>query len=154
MAGEPNAVTVEFYNAGTYPVTIGRVSLRAPGGWTVAGDELAGETVAAGDRVEALLTVTVDSAARPSQPYFLERPMIGAHYDWSGVAPEIRGRPFEPPILNALIEASIAGVNLVLEREVTYRYNDQARGEQRRALRVVPEYGSAVGPVLPKEWLV
>jgi len=148
VAGEQTEITVQFYNAGPYEVTLNDISLITPPGWTVTGQDRGVMTVPTGDQIEAQLVLTIDPDAQPSQPYFLERPMWGAQYDWSDAQPEVRGRPFEPPVVRAVIHASVMGESLRLEREVTYRYSDQATGEVRRALRVVPAIDVKLNPGL------
>lgn len=81
-------------------------------------------------------------------PYFLSRPLEGALYDWSAAPPEIRGEPLSPPPLAARFRLRVAGVEVVTEREVVERYRDQAVGEVRRPLRVVPGLEVAVSPDL------
>jgi hypothetical protein len=55
----------------------------------------------------------------------------------------VRGDPFGPPELRARFVLDSAAV---LEREVSLRINDQARGEVRRPLAVVPRVDVAVDP--------
>ena len=148
VAGEQSMITIQFYNAGPYELTLNGISLVTPPGWIVTGQDQGVMTVPPGDEIEAQLVVTIAPDAQPSQPYFLERPMLGAQYDWSDAQPEVRGRPFEPPVVRAVIHASVMGESLRLEREVTYRYNDQATGEVRRALRVVPAVDVKLSPRL------
>jgi len=50
-----------------------------------------------------------------------------------------RGLPFGPPPLTARFSFTLEGVPVTLEREVVHLHRDQAVGEVRRPLRVVPE---------------
>jgi len=84
------------------------------------------------------LEVAVRPDARPTMPYFRRQALAGDLYDWTGVPPEQRGQPFEPPALRVRFEVVLEGVPIALEREAVYRYRDQARGEVRRPLRVAP----------------
>ncbi|HEX2254013.1 MAG TPA: NEW3 domain-containing protein, partial [Thermoanaerobaculia bacterium] len=93
-------------------------------------------------------TVAVPAGAPATAPYFLERPLDGALYDWSGAPPEVRGEPFGPPPVAARFHVEVAGVPLTLEREVTWRFRDQALGEVREPLRVVPPVTVALTPDL------
>jgi hypothetical protein len=93
-------------------------------------------------------TATVPPGAPPTLPYFLERPLAGALYDWSAAPPELRGEPFGPPPLTARFHLRISGIALTLDREVVHRARDQAVGEVRRPLRVVPPVEVAVTPEL------
>lgn len=102
--------------------------------------------------------VTLPAAAPPTVPYFLARPLQGALYDWTGVPAAVRGEPFGPPPLVARFHLSVAdgssaaggrgATEVVLEREVVYRFRDQAVGEVRRPLRVVPPLEVALAPDL------
>lgn len=94
------------------------------------------------------LRAVVPADAPPSRPYFLVRPLAGALYDWSAAPPELHGEPFGPPPLAARFRVTVAGVDLELEREVVARQRDQAVGEVRRPLRVVPALELAVEPEL------
>ncbi|MDA8017141.1 MAG: PIG-L family deacetylase [Thermoanaerobaculia bacterium] len=87
---------------------------------------------------DQVLRLRVPADAEPTVPYFLHRPLDGDLYDWSDVPEAVRGEPFGPPPLRARFEYNLQGVAFELEREVVFRIRDQARGEVRRPLRVVP----------------
>ncbi|HET9768243.1 MAG TPA: PIG-L family deacetylase, partial [Thermoanaerobaculia bacterium] len=87
--------------------------------------------------------ITVDAAASPTAPYFLQRPRQGDLYDWENVPPAIRGEPFEPPplLLRAELDLESDGgepLALTLTREVVSISRSLSRGEVRRPLRAVP----------------
>jgi hypothetical protein len=92
--------------------------------------------------------VTVARDAERTQPYFLRRPRTngGGLYDWTGVAPDVRGLPFEPPPVAARVRLIVAGEPVTLTREVVYRYRDQAIGEIRRPVFVTRDLDVAVAP--------
>lgn len=90
----------------------------------------------------------VPADAPPTVPYFLERPLTGALYDWSAAPPEDRGEPYGPPPLAARFRLRVAGVELTLDREVVFRFRDQAIGEIRQPLRVAPAIEVALAPDL------
>ncbi|MBI3982907.1 MAG: PIG-L family deacetylase, partial [Gemmatimonadetes bacterium] len=144
VPGQEVGVTIDVFNGGTYDVTLQSVALAAD--WSSATPnpppiwELEPSVIEAGRLASREKTVTVPADAAPSQPYFLERPQwgAGAMYDWSAAAPTTRGLPFESPVLGAGARVEILGTSLTLRREVTYRFNDQARGEVRRSVRAVP----------------
>jgi len=92
--------------------------------------------------------VALPADAPPTVPYFLDRPLERALYDWSAAPPGLRGEPFGPPPLAARFRLRIAGVELALDREVVHRFRDQATGEVRRPLRVVPAIEVALAPDL------
>ncbi|MEM9593181.1 MAG: PIG-L family deacetylase [Acidobacteriota bacterium] len=88
--------------------------------------------------VDRRFEVEVPADAPPTVPYFLRRPLDGDLFDWSDATEEERILPFGPPPLSATFQLRIAGVQVELEREVVHRRRDQAIGEVRRPLRVVP----------------
>ena len=81
-------------------------------------------------------------------PYFLRKPLQGGLYDWSQARPGEKGEPFEAPPFLARFSFSIEGVAVEIEREVVHRHRDQALGEIRRPLRVVPRVEVAVADEL------
>jgi len=156
VAGQGVAVTTTVWGAGAVPVQVDRVTLVAPRGWTWADQSgaPAGDGVPAvfavqpGSLVNRRFTLTVPADAAPTEPYFLARPRIGALYDWAGAPDELRGEAADPPLVTARFALAVSGTALVVEREVTYRSNDQASGEVRKPLVVVPAVGVSVSPDL------
>jgi len=146
VAGDRLDVTLQMYNGGGFEVRLDSATIEAPAGWDVGPLDRAPVTLAPGALEALRFRVTVPAGARSSQPYFLERPRRGGLYDWSGAPPSVRGRPFEPPLLTARAAASILGARVTLAREVSYRFNDQAYGEIRRPLRVVPAVDVRLDP--------
>ncbi len=141
VPGQKTDVTVEVFNAGRYPVVVEGVELGTPQGWRADGTGGSRDSLAAGRLGSWEFAVTVAEDARYTQPYFLVKPRMGEGgglYDWSDAPPSVRGLPFEPPLIYAAAKLRILGARVRLKREVTYRTNDQATGEVRRALRVVP----------------
>ncbi|MGH9399307.1 MAG: PIG-L family deacetylase [Thermoanaerobaculia bacterium] len=146
--GEGFAVSIFVWNAGTGPVPVGGVTLASPEGWTADAASAPAREVAAGALGDWKLSATVPADAPPTLPYFLRRPMQGGLYDWSAAPPSVRGEPFQPPPLYARAAVTVEGVALTLEREVVYRYRDQAVGEIRRPIRCGPRVDVAVEPDL------
>lgn len=146
VPGTATEVTVEVYNSGRHPIELTGVTLRAPRGWRVEAQQPEASTVPPATKVTRRFRVGAPAEARPSVPYFLERPLVRQLYDWSTTDPAVRGAPFEPALLRVEITVALAGGAAMLEREVTYRLNDQARGEVRRPLRVVPRLEVALEP--------
>ena len=93
-------------------------------------------------------TVRLDETAAPSMPYFLERPADGDLYDWSSVEPQTRGLPYQAPELRMQFHLALAGTWVKLVREVVHRSRDQALGELRRPLRIVPRAEISVQPTM------
>lgn len=151
--GDPLEVRVGVWNAGSQPVRVESVELESPDGWTSIplppgeGKGEAGVTpraVAPNALGEWIRKASPPAA--PTIPYFLTRPMAGALYDWSNTPPEVRGEPFQPPALSAVVRLSVGGTSIALSREVVYRFRDQAFGEIRRPVRAVPAVEVAVEP--------
>lgn len=94
------------------------------------------------------LSLTAPPDTPATAPYFLAAPLAGALYDWRGAPPGVRGEAFGPPPLTARFRLRIAGRELAVEREVVQRVSDQAVGEVRRPLRVVPALEIALDPGL------
>jgi len=146
--GERLQVEADVWNAGADPIHLDRVSVSAPEGWTVQPLENIGVDIAAGAVAARHFAVIVAPDAPRAQPYFLRRPMIGAMYDWTGVPPDVRGLPSEPPPVTVRAQLTIAGVPVTLTREVVYRYRDQGNGEIRRPLLVTQEFDVSLTPDL------
>jgi len=143
VVGQTVPVEVSLWNAG--PDTV-----RVDGGvvpsalWHVEGDQQAEMTLPPGGFRRGSVTVVPDSAAPITTPYFLRRPRQGNLYDWSATTAVERGEPFGPPDPVArLVRLDAAGD---LSREVSFRVNDQALGEVRRPLEVVPRVDVKLDP--------
>ncbi len=155
-AGATFTATALWWNSGDGPATrLDSVGIEAPAGWRVG----PAPAVARAERGfggffnaprqgvdERRLAVTVSADAPLSQPYFLARPRIGDLYDWSAAPDSLKGEPMQPPAVYARFDGTIAGVPVTLRREVSYRYDDEALGEVRRPLVVVPAVGVEIAP--------
>jgi LmbE family N-acetylglucosaminyl deacetylase len=143
--GESLAVTISVWNGGPQSVEVERAWLESPDGWTV-GAEGAGRAVAAGKLEEWKSIAFPPADAEPTVPYFLRRPLRDALYDWTEARPPVRGEPFQPGPVRALVRVKIAGGSATLQREAAFRYRDRAIGEIRRPVRAVSELDVAVAP--------
>jgi len=143
--GDPLEVKVGVWNAGGQPVSVGSVEVTSSDGWNVAASAAEAKDVLPGTLAEWTRRAVPDGAA-PTLPYFLRRPMNGALYDWTGVPDPIRGEPFQPAALAAVVHVRVGGVPLVLKRDVVWRFRDQAQGEVRRPVRAVPALEVSVDP--------
>jgi LmbE family N-acetylglucosaminyl deacetylase len=145
--GQRVQVEVAIWNAGAAPVQLDSVAVAAPPGWTIERLEATASAVAPGSVATRRFAVSVSRDAASTQPYFRRRPLVGGgYYDWTGAATEWRGDPFEPPPVTARARLTIAGAPVTLEREVVYRFRDQAVGEVRRPLFVAQDFDVAVEP--------
>ena len=145
--GDSLNVTVQAAAAGREGVEIESAALASPDGWTVPA-AAEGKPLAAGALAEWKLTASAPADARPTVPYFLRNPLRGGMYDWTGVPPAIRGEPFAPPPLSAVVALKIGSTRVSISREVTFRIRDEEYGEIRHAVRAVPRVEVAVDPRL------
>ncbi|HVR29142.1 MAG TPA: PIG-L family deacetylase [Thermoanaerobaculia bacterium] len=143
VAGESATVRATFYNSGSEAARV-TPALHATGGWMAPAGEP--RDVAPGALESWDLELAVPSGAAATVPYFLAAPRQGDLYDWSRVPPEVRGEPFGPAAVVAAFAVEAGEVRFGLEREVVHRFRDQAIGERRRPLRVVPPLEVTVTP--------
>jgi hypothetical protein len=142
VPGQRVAATLSVWNAGSAPQVV-RPSIVPRGGWSVEDDSASGSPIEPGAVRRVQATLQVADTASPTTPYFLRRPLQGAMYDWSRSPPEARGEPFDSSTPLAVFQRNDAEW---LTRELTLRVNDQARGEVRRPLRVVPRVDVKLDP--------
>jgi LmbE family N-acetylglucosaminyl deacetylase len=143
--GDPLEVKVGVWNAGNQPVSVESVELVSPDGWEIPAAPAEPRDVAPNTLSEWTRKAS-PAGAVPTLPYFLRRPLAGALYDWSDVPAPIRGEPFQPEALSAVARLRVAGVPLLLKRDVAWRFRDQAQGEVRRPVRAVPALEVSVDP--------
>ena len=151
VPGRPMTARSIFWNAGPGQVEDLHVEILAADGWRLLAssppeDERSRFRTRVSD--ERILQIAVPADAPPSTPYFLDHPRVGDLYDWQGVPPEVRGEPFAPPPLRLRFRFRLDGTPVQLEREVVSRQRDQARGEIRRPLRIVPAIEISLEPPL------
>jgi hypothetical protein len=139
-------VTTQIWNAGRRRVAVSRVDIGHAEGWSIEHQEGEGRELPPSELVEWTFEAGVDPAAAPSAPYFLRQPRLGDLYDWSAVEPDLRGQPYQPPELMARFSLLVDGVEVEVEREVVFRTRDQAIGEVRRPVRIVPPVEVSVEP--------
>ncbi len=148
VPGESLQISVSVWNAGPRPASVTDVELASPDGWNVPAAQSAARDLPPGRLEEWKLTAGPPKGAAPTIPYFLRRPLKGALYDWTDAASSVRGEPFQPPPLTAAATISIGRTKIRIEREVTYRFRDEAFGEVRHSLRAVPPVEVFVEPGL------
>jgi LmbE family N-acetylglucosaminyl deacetylase len=137
VPGQRVPVRLTVWNAGTRPAAA-EMAVVAPAGWAVTPCVAAPATVQPGALAACVAEVTVPEDAPFTTPYFLRAPRDGGLYHWSG-EPSDWGEPFEPPALRArFILTPEGGRALTQVREVVHRYRDQAVGEVRHPVLVVP----------------
>ena len=148
IPGERVQVEASVWNAGAGAVSLEGIELGTPAGWKVERLDPTTSPVTPGTLATRRFAVTVAPDAPRSQAYFLQRPLVGALYDWSGTPAAWRGLPFEPPPLQMTVRVTVAGQAVTLSRDVVYRYRDQRIGEVRRPLFVTRPLDVAVTPDL------
>lgn len=129
VAGEPVAVETESW-AG--PGGDSALVALSSGSWTVSGGH-------------GSWTVTPPDSASSTEPYFMRKPLKHWMYQWPADARAWWGEPFGPPPLSAVLSLR-SPADSAESREVSYRADDQAQGELREPLIVVPRVGVSVRP--------
>jgi LmbE family N-acetylglucosaminyl deacetylase len=142
VPGQRIAVTLECWNTGAGPHTV-TASLRAGPALTLDGGGTAPLRLAPGALVSRTDSVTVRPDAAPTSPYFHLPVPEPAIYDWTGAPPAVRGEPFGPP---PLVAAFVLDGAAATTREVSLRLNDQARGELRQPVSIVPRVDVDIDP--------
>src|SRR5262249_48811157 len=145
--GDKITVTIQLWNPGSAALAIESAALASPSGWQVSAPSEA-RTVEPKTLGEWKLTATIPTGAPPTIPYFLKKTLTGEIYDWSEAPAAVRGEPFAPPPLSAVVTCRIGTTRLAVRREVTYRFRDEAFGEIRHAVRSVPPLEVSVEPDL------
>ncbi len=145
VGGEVVGVRLSAWNAGTRPVPV-RFDLEFPVDWRVEGDCLGREvTVAAGAAAHCPVRMTPPVTAPVTTPYFLAEGRQGAWYRWAG-PPAAWGLPFAAPLLLGRFGFVVGAQRHLATREVLHRIRDQAIGEVRRPLAVVPRVAVDLTP--------
>jgi hypothetical protein len=94
----------------------------------------------------AKLEASIPGTWQPTTPYFLREPRNGDLYQWDPAAKSSWGLPFEDPLLSVEARVLSRGATAILPREVTYRTNDQANGEIRLPITLVPRVDLKLEP--------
>ncbi len=158
VAGEGVGVSARVWNAGKGPLRSEAATLSGPSGAELA---MAAETDVEVPRAPGygglwiwVASLGIRASATPTEPYYLAEPRRGDLYDWSEVDQSLRGEPFGPPPLTVRFRLVLpsrdgeAGTAIDVEREVVHRRVDQALGEIRKPLRIVPPVEVAVAKPL------
>ncbi len=145
VPGQRLEVEVEIWNGGGAEVDLDGLVVRSPLGWTVEASGPRESTLPAGTLTTRRLALVVPEDAVHTKPYFLRIPPGPGTYHWPAET-SLRARPFDPPLIEVRAELSIAGVSVSRVAAVTYRFADQAIGEIRRPLFVVPAVSVEIAP--------
>lgn len=147
IPGQRVTVQLSAWNAGSKPVRAA-MELVAPAGWTVTPCAAPSMTVAPDTIATCDVQLTVAPTTDVSTPYFLRVDRgPSALYVWSGPSSEW-GEPFEAPALQARFTFSgeAAGGSHTIVKPVIHRYRDQAIGEVRHPVYVVPRVDLKLEP--------
>lgn len=148
VRGQSVSARFSVWNAGAEPLSI-QIGLAASSlsGWVTERGCLDSVVQVAPNTVqECAVTLRVPSGASWSVPYYLAQPRAGALYRWTG-APATWGLPFDADPVVARFEVGPAsGDPYQVTVGATFRIRDQAFGEVRRPLQVVPRVGVRLDP--------
>lgn len=144
VAGQPLAVQTSVWNDAERVEPLG-VAVRASSEW--AGGT-AGEPVDVAPRtvLRGRASLTPAPNASVTTPYFLVEPRDGSMYRWPRSAMRQWGTPFGAPALVAELRAGVLGGEIAASSEVAFSFNDQAAGERRRPVMVVPRIDVKIDP--------
>ncbi len=146
VPGDVVNLALTAWNAGSEPAPL-RFELISGAGWVLPQPEAGCGTVAPGAVHTVRVSVPLPAGEPPTSPYFLRAARRGALYDWTATPPAVRGLPFEPPPVSArLVLCGGPTPRVLAERPVTHRGNDQASGEVRRPLLILPRVSVALEP--------
>jgi len=146
VPGQEFGLELSLWNGGTHPVTVDALDPVLPAGWAaVRVDSAASGEVEAGAVLRRRYRVHVAADASPTEPYFLRQPRDGDLYRWPGDW-SVQSRPFEPAPVRAAARVRVAGAELPIEREATFRDVDPRQGELRRPVLVVPAMSVGLEP--------
>jgi LmbE family N-acetylglucosaminyl deacetylase len=145
--GQRLQIEVQVWNGGDRPVELESISIDTPAGWVIEPIDGPVAQVAPATLARLRFRMTLPDDARPSELYYLRTPLVGAVYNWPP-EPDQRGLPRGKPVVEADVGVSIAGQSVRRRVEAVYRFADQARGEVRRPVLVVPAIGVSVAPAV------
>lgn len=141
-------VTATVWDSGEQAVEIDAVRLRSQAGWEVAPQAEVEQDQGVTGLEQWGYEVQVPATAEPTRPYFLQLPLDRDLYVWDAAKDPDLGEPIQREPLTAIFEMTISGAPIRLEREVVYRFRDQAHGEVRRPVRALPAIEVSATPGL------
>jgi LmbE family N-acetylglucosaminyl deacetylase len=141
VPGQSLEVDVQVWNGGKDVAEVRRITLHSPAGAEDGPPFITSPATLMRHRFR----VAIPAGAPPSRLYFLHLPRAAGFYSWPPASQE-RGTPFGEPAVSVQIEIEVAGQKVTHEVEAVYRFADQARGEVRRPLFVVPAVGVQLEP--------
>lgn len=150
VPGESVDVTLSVWNSGRREVSLLEAEVVGGEGWSGGSmlDQPAKAVVAPAELAQWARTTNLDPDSPPTLPYFLTRKREGDFYHWSEAEGEGLTRAFGPAELTVELTLEVDGTPVRTSREVVYAFADQARGEVRRPLQVVPALEVTASPNL------
>jgi LmbE family N-acetylglucosaminyl deacetylase len=143
IGGQADSVDLLVWNAGTDSIAVtGGIVPSAQ--WHVQADSNGAFSLGPGEVRRSVVTLTSDTGAVATTPYFLRHPRQDGTYDWTGVAASELGEPFGGS--SPVARFGRLGPGGEVSREVSYRVNDQALGEVRRPVTIVPRVDVRLDP--------
>ena len=143
IGGQADSIDLLVWNAGTDSMTV-TGGLVPNAEWHVQADSQRQISLAPGQVHRSVAMLASDTGAIATTPYFLRHPREGGLYDWTGVAASDLGEPFGGS--SAVARFGRLGPGGETSREVSFRVNDQALGEVRRPVIVVPRVDVRLEP--------
>jgi LmbE family N-acetylglucosaminyl deacetylase len=150
VPGEELKVTLSVWNSGTHEVSVVAAELVGLDGW--GGGSLLEQPallpVEGAEREEWTRAIALEPTAPATLPYFLTQQREGDLYHWSGAEGESLTRAFGPSQLAVELTLEVNGTQVRTSREVVHAFADQASGEVRRPLQIVPALEVTASPSL------
>lgn len=149
VPGQRVMVRLSAWNAGSAPMMAG-MELVIRGNWSTRPCATPRILIQPGTVATCDVEVVVSEDADYTTPYFLgrDRAAGGGMYQW-WVDPAAWGEPFEPPAFQAefTFKSTFEGAeDFSVTREVVHRYRDQAIGEIRHPILIVPRVDVKLDP--------
>ncbi|UCF18994.1 MAG: PIG-L family deacetylase [Gemmatimonadota bacterium] len=141
VPGQDVEIEVQIWNGGGESIEVRRVELLSPAGR----QDAATGPLSAGALSRRRFRLRIPASAVPTRAYFLRAPQTAGLYSWPADAAE-RGRPLGPPVIEVEVDVLVAGELVRRRVEAVYRFADQARGEVRRPIHVVPILSASLEP--------
>jgi len=139
VPGSRAVVTLSCWNTGSAAVTVStQVAVLGREGGAIPA-----RRIEPGRVTSDTMSVAIPESAAPTQPYYLRRPLAGAMYVWPEESAAVWGEPAGPGPVSARFDL---GDGISQTREVVYRTVEQAVGEVRRPLFVVPRVEVRAAP--------
>jgi LmbE family N-acetylglucosaminyl deacetylase len=138
VPGQTFGLELTMWNGGGERITVAELQPRLPAGWSAeAAAPLPTAPLEPGSILTRRFRVIIPTTATATEPYFLRRPRRGDLYEWP-VGDSAATEPFEAAPVRASARLTVAGAELPMEIEATFREVDPRQGELRRPVMVVP----------------